>query len=433
MRFRVVLVFAALFLLPSLSPAVIKQRERNVLQEAEEALRNRDAAGALKALDDLIEQQPENAAAFFWRGRLLAEQGKHEKALADLDEAIRLEPRNADAWSHRGYVRQKRGEPDEAMADFNRALRRDPNNEFALYCRGLLLGDRGETRAALADLDAVIEMNPRNIDALHARGQVYMVRRDLTAALLDFDLCVNLNPDDMLAYNGRGSVHFLQGKYKEAVADYTKAMSLKPTKDARTLAQRGYAYAGLGDSEKAGADFEEALKLDPKEGAALLGRAELRRTKKDWAAALADYDAALALAPDDFRGLLGRAAVYFGSGALEKALTAYAEVEKRYPDEPQPFNDHAWLLATGTKDGLRDGARAVELASRACELTQWENPAYLDTLAAAYAEKGDFSAALKWQELAVKLSDNEPPDVQTDIKSRIALYEKKEPYREVLK
>jgi tetratricopeptide (TPR) repeat protein len=259
-----------------------------------------------------------------------------------------------------------------------------------------------------------------------------MVRRDLTAALLDFDLCVNLNPNDAVGYNGRGSVHFLQGKFKDAVNDYNRAIQLMPT-DARSRSQRGYAYAALGEPDKAMADFEEALKLNPKEGAALLGRAELRRTKKDWSAALADYEAALAIAPDDFRGLLGRAATYFGSGAYDKALTAYVEVEKRYPDEPQPFNDHAWLLATGTQDGLRDGNRAIELASRACELTKWENPAYLDTLAAAYAEKGDFAAALKWQELAVKLSEKEPPEVQTDIKSRIALYTEKKPYREALK
>src|ERR1043165_2179074 len=118
MKPPVALLFTAIVLLPLLSPAGIKQRERNVLQEAEEALRNRDTAGALKALDALIEQQPDNAAALFWRGRLLAEQRQFDKALVDFDESIRLEPRNADAYSHRGYVRQKRGEADEALTDF---------------------------------------------------------------------------------------------------------------------------------------------------------------------------------------------------------------------------------------------------------------------------------------------------------------------------
>jgi tetratricopeptide (TPR) repeat protein len=227
-------------------------------------------------------------------------------------------------------------------------------------------------------------------------------------------------------------VHFLQGKYQDAVADYTQVIKLQP-EDPRALAQRGYAYAGLGDFENAGADFEDALELNPKEGAALLGRAELRRTKKDWPGALADYDAALAIAPDDFRALLGRATVNYGAGAIDKALADYAAIERRYPDEPQPFNDHAWLLSTGTQDGLRNGAQAVELATKACKLSEWKNAAYLDTLAAAYAEKGDFDEAVKWQKTAADLAGAEPPEVQADIKSRIALYEQKKPYREAMK
>ena len=132
MKLHTAALLAILIIPPWLSPAAIKEHERNVIEEAEQALRNRDPEAALKALNALIEKQPENAAAYFWRGRLLAEQGHFEKAINDLDESIRLEPRNADAYAHRGYARTRRNEPDEALTDFNRALRRYPNNEFAL-------------------------------------------------------------------------------------------------------------------------------------------------------------------------------------------------------------------------------------------------------------------------------------------------------------
>ena len=215
----------------------------------------------------------------------------------------------------------------------------------------------------------------------------------------------------------------------EAADDYTKIAALLPN-DARPLVQRGYALAALKQEDKALADFETALKLDPKEANALVGRAELRRVAKKWAEAIVDYDAALALDPDDFRGLMGRAAAHYGAGEIEKALADYAETMKQHPDEPQAFNDYAWMLATAPKDSVRDGARAVEMAKQACKLTEFKNAAFIDTLAAAHAERGEWDDAVKWQEEAVKLSADQPEEVRKEMEDRIPLYKEKKAYRE---
>ena len=151
---------------------------------------------------------------------------------------------------------------------------------------------------------------------------------------------------------------------------------------------------------------------------------------KKWDEAIVDYDAAIALAPADFRALMGRAAARYGKGEIEKALEDYTETMKRHPDEPQPFNDYAWMLATAPKEGVRNGAKAIEMAIQACKLTEYKNAAFIDTLAAAYAEKGNFDEALKWQEEAVKLSGDQPEDVKKELEERIPLYKAKKPYRE---
>lgn len=422
------LALSVCLLLPAVSLAAIKTVEKNHLQEAEEALKENKIDDALAALDAALADDPDNAAAHFWRGRLRAGKGEFDKAMPDLNAAIRLKP-TAEGYAHRGYVYQKQRQFDDALADFNQALRLDPQSYLALFLRGLVLGDAGNTKASLSDLDAALALQPDSREVLQARGQVHVLRKELDDALADFERCIQLNPKDPAGHTGRGGVNYLKGDFKEAVEDYTQAVDLLP-KDPQPLAQRGYAYAGLGDMEKAMADFNAALAINPKDLPAQLGRGEIYRSKKQWADALKDYQSILAVAPGDFRALLGAASSLYGAGELEKALGIYTDIMQRFPSEPQPFNDCAWLLATGVKESVRNGKRAVELASQACELTSYQNAGYLDTLAAAFAEKGEFDTAIKWQEEAVKAAEKETPETQTDIKSRIELYKQKKPYRE---
>jgi serine/threonine-protein kinase len=74
---------------------------------------------------------------------------------------------------------------------------------------------------------------------------------------------------------------------------------------------------------------------------------------------------------------------------------------------------------------FRNGKKAVELALKACELSDWKNPGYLDTLAAAYARVGDFGNAVKWQEKAL-----ESPELanNTEAQQRLNFYLERKPW-----
>ena len=72
--------------------------------------------------------------------------------------------------------------------------------------------------------------------------------------------------------------------------------------------------------------------------------------------------------------------------------------------------------------------RAVELALRACELSEYKKPHILSTLAAAYAEIGDFDTAIKWSSKAVEIS---PEDIQDQLKDELKSYKKGKPWREL--
>ena len=92
------------------------------------------------------------------------------------------------------------------------------------------------------------------------------------------------------------------------------------------------------------------------------------------------------------------------------------------------LNSHAWRQATYPAAELRNGPEAIENATKACELTDWQNPAYVDTLAAAYAEAGDFASAIEWQNKAIDLlTEEERPPHRPDFESRLRLYEQGQP------
>lgn len=75
-----------------------------------------------------------------------------------------------------------------------------------------------------------------------------------------------------------------------------------------------------------------------------------------------------------------------------------------------------------------DANKAIEAATKACELTFWKNPAYLGALAAAYAETGNFPEAVMWQEKSLEIADSIPEKQRVDYESPLALYREGKPY-----
>ena len=112
-----------------------------------------------------------------------------------------------------------------------------------------------------------------------------------------------------------------------------------------------------------------------------------------------------------------RGAAWWGKKEYDKAIGDYNEAIRLDPKYADRYESLAWLMATCPDAKHRDGRKAVELATRACELNE-----------AAYAEAGDFDKAVEWQEKASKLYTD--ADDRKKGEDRLKLYQQRKPYRE---
>jgi tetratricopeptide (TPR) repeat protein len=110
-------------------------------------------------------------------------------------------------------------------------------------------------------------------------------------------------------------------------------------------------------------------------------------------------------------------------GRYDEAKKSLEQAVHLQPQDPSTLNDLAWMLATSKDTRVRDGRRAVALATKACTLSDWKNAFSIDTLAAASAAAGNFADAVKYQELAI--SRLEPDDRKAQMpgmEQRLHLY-----------
>ena len=125
-----------------------------------------------------------------------------------------------------------------------------------------------------------------------------------------------------------------------------------------------------------------------------------------------------------------RAETNMSGSKFAEAISDYEAAVRVDPGYALAFNDLAWLRATCLAAEFRDGAKAVEQASKACELTNFKKARYVGTLAAAYAETGDFDSAVKQQKKAIDLLTEKQEYLRADFEERLKLYQSGKPYRQ---
>ena len=354
-----------------------------------------DPEKQLRFYDAAVELAPRDADVRRARGLHLLMQDEYERAREDLDVAIAEEPDDASLREALGMACMMSEQFEAAREAFDKAIELDPEAAGPLLQRARVFAVEGERDKALADIDRAVDLAPRDQSARLLRARILQQAGQSERALADVESVLQQDAEMPAALELKGLIAAERQDYPEAIRSFRKLAAKNPD-DPIVLSQLGTLYLAAKQPREAIRRFTKALEADGEAFAALRGRSDAEISIGDHVAAIADLEKAHTIKPDD-------------TGIL---------------------NNLAWLLATSPNDAIRDAARAITLAEKACEATEWKEGHIISTLAAGHAEKGDFESAQKFSRKAIDADTAAGGDVEDQLKNELANYEAGKPWRE---
>jgi tetratricopeptide (TPR) repeat protein len=368
-----------------------------------------------------------------------------EDSIGAYQEAIKINPNNAITYSLLGISYQAFGRHNEAIDAFRKSIELEPNNHFY----------------SARDLDLA-----RSLTAI---GQYQ-------ESMPYYKQYINYDPDSELAWSGLGSCYYNLQNYEEAIRCYEKALQLKPDMVAVNIDLLKI-YEKLHGYEKIIPHVAQIIKIKPKEILPGICLNAWGYKISDYADVLENYLQKNATESNYVRGffkyglaeswsvlgqqkkaneayteakniyqqlrktnsdeiydayiLWGLGSSYYGLKQYGDAIITYDEAIKRDPNFVATYAKKSFLYATCPNDSFRNGEKAVKLATKACELTNYESDACIAVLAAAYAESGDFEKAVEYQKKAIELADDSADDsAKKEYEKRLEAYKANRPWRE---
>src|SRR5581483_11980518 len=307
--------------------------------------------------------------------------------------AIDVTTGNYTAYNGLGGTLDRAGQKDRALQNYIKSVEIDPHYPEGQYNLGTSLMEHGQLDEAVIHLNAALTNNPHYAQAHNNLGKALLRQGRLDEATDHLRQAVALAPGDAESHYNLGTLLLMESHVDDAIAEFTEALRLKPN-HIEAHSNLGIALMRLGRIKDGATQFAEALRLDPKSPDAHFNAGLALLQQNQPADAARRFSEALALDPASAKAQYQLATALVRDSKPAEAIPHYRAALKLKADFPDALNDLAWLLCSAPDTQLRDGAEAVRLASQACDLTKHNDAAKLRTLAAAYAEAGQFPEAI---------------------------------------
>ena len=388
-----------------------------------------DAKAAQDAIDEAVrllkeKDQPEELAKALVLRAALSDD--NDKKLEDFNAALAADDSNVQAWQGRALIYLEKGDNEKAVADLTKLVEKQGDNPAAVGALAEALTNLKKYDDALKYADKVIDIAPQSTLGYNLRARINVLKDDLKAATEDLNKALEIDGKDVASLLMRSRLLAADGKDAEARADVEKALSLRPDLPQGIL-MRSMLAAQKGRFAEAITDIQTLLHSDPQNADYRLQLATYMVADKRPRRAIEVLDGLIEADPKNSDALRARGDALLSIGKHAEAIADYENALKVDDEDTGVLNNLAWVLATSPEDKLRNSKRSIELAKKACELTKYEKPHILSTLAAGYADAGDWDEAMKWSNKAVELGEGE---VAEQLKEELESYKQKKPWRE---
>lgn len=353
--------------------AIVKQLLATL--ESQQALDGSDNTDRMiQVIDKALEYTTDSLELQLTKIGLLIRSDKKDDALAFtsklIDQSIDDESKST-LLRQRALIHQLKGDSEATKADLNQSISLAKDSVASILLRARLSADVKNYDEARKDVDAILELDESNLDALLLRG-------DLAAATEDYDTAIN--------------------DYRQVLARIPNG---NPVREG-ILLKLSLVFWQSNKHSQAIRNLDQVLRSNPANWQALRLKGEICLSQGEHADAIEAYKAALSILPEE------------ESDDLKASV----------------MNNLSWVLSTTPEDELRNGKLALELGLKACELTEFKQAHILSTLAAAYAEVGDFDKAVEFSEKAVETGKKNDSEQVEQLEEELKSFRDKKPWRE---
>jgi tetratricopeptide (TPR) repeat protein len=246
--------------------------------------------------------------------------------------------------------------------------------------------------------------------------------------------------DNDVALTNLGTLLMERGQLDDALSNFQTALAVRSPSEHRhynlSLAlihdSVGNVLARKGRLDDAIVQLRQAIELRPDFPDAHYNLGTALFQKGDLDGAIGEWRTTLSIHPYDAGAHTGLGNALVQKGLLREAVDHYEKALQSEPDAILPLNNLAWVMSTGPDDSLRNNKVAVELATKASRLSKDNNPVFIRTLAAAYAQAGQFEKAIQTARHALKLANAQGVrDLAIQIQEEVDLYQRRMPLRDL--